>query len=175
MAQAWFRIESMPTGRRPVHRMTALLAGTLLWVLASQVVGCNDSEQGDRDASARRREIEQARVLETRARMTKLRNGLEIYRMSMAQYPSEGQGGLDALIRPPDSADEALRAHWNGPYAEQASMVDAWGRPIRYRLIEDVESGRPVMTVHLLSAGPDGEMDTKDDIQSPEPTDESNA
>jgi hypothetical protein len=153
-----------------VHEAPRTLARALVCLLAVQAVQC-ESQQEAQDRAERRRKIEQARVFETRARMAKLRNGLEIFRVSLARYPTDEQGGLEALIRMP-AEDEAVRARWKGPYAEQADLVDAWGRPIQYSLLEDAGSGRSVLVPLLTSAGPDGRIDTDDDIHSPEETDE---
>lgn len=53
---------------------------------------------------------------------------LDLYRLEVGRYPSDGEG-LDALIERPTDA-----ANWNGPYVKKAeSLIDPWGRPYIYR------------------------------------------
>lgn len=60
--------------------------------------------------------------------VTQLSTVLDLYRLEVGRYPSDGEG-LDALIERPTEA-----ANWNGPYVRKAeSLVDPWGRSYVYR------------------------------------------
>ncbi len=53
---------------------------------------------------------------------------LDLYRLQLGRYPSDGEG-LNALMEAPAEAP-----NWDGPYLRKAdSLVDPWGRPYLYR------------------------------------------
>ena len=53
---------------------------------------------------------------------------LDLYRLQVGRYPSDGEG-LNALMEAP-----ADSPNWDGPYLKKAdSLVDPWGRPYLYR------------------------------------------
>lgn len=74
---------------------------------------------------------------------------LKHYQIDTGKYPSYKDGGLLALISNPGEVN------WNGPYINVIHN-DGWNRPYHY----DRTNGVPV----LLSAGPDKEYLTDDDI-----------
>lgn len=60
--------------------------------------------------------------------VTQLATVLDLYRLEVGRYPSDGEG-LEALIERPTDA-----ANWNGPYVRKAeSLIDPWGRAYIYR------------------------------------------
>lgn len=62
-----------------------------------------------------------------------LKAALDIYRLENGGYPSDDQG-LRALVERPSRAPDS----WSGPYIDKPeSLIDPWGRPYRYRRIED--------------------------------------
>lgn len=68
---------------------------------------------------------------------------------------------MDLLQQPGEDAAPC----WRGPYAEEADLVDAYGTPYAYTLIEDESS--PVQDSWLIrfeSAGLDRQFGTEDDI-----------
>jgi len=89
-------------------------------------------------------------------------DALERYRMDVGRYPTEAEGGLEALVRRPPAVPER---DWHGPYLD-AVPVDRWGNPIAY---EPPDPDRPDdlegYTYTLSSAGPDGVPGTPDDIE----------
>jgi len=84
---------------------------------------------------------------------------LEAYRMDVGHYPTEAEGGLEALLRrPPNVPDTA----WHGPYLDEVP-VDVWGNPLLY---EPPDPSRPDLagfTYRIWSTGPDGAPGTPDD------------
>jgi len=66
--------------------------------------------------------------------------------------------------RPPDTLTELFVAEpddtaWDGPYLSVSNaLLDVWGQALRYK--------RNANTFRLVSAGPDGIFETKDDIGS---------
>lgn len=50
------------------------------------------------------------------------------YRIDMGSYPTEGEGGLMALLNAPSSQ----QGKWKGPYVEKLPD-DPWGRPYQYK------------------------------------------
>lgn len=62
----------------------------------------------------------------------------------------------------PDSLEQILRPPaGQRPYAEKIPK-DAWGKPFRYEVMIESGSG----SFRIVSDGPDGEPDTRDDIEN---------
>ncbi|HZP82263.1 MAG TPA: type II secretion system major pseudopilin GspG [Chthonomonadaceae bacterium] len=81
---------------------------------------------------------------------------LDMYKADTGQYPSSDQG-LNALITNPGVP------RWNGNYLKNQSAipVDPWGHPYVYR-----QPGNDNRAYDIVSAGPDGQLGTQDDIES---------
>ena len=86
---------------------------------------------------------------ETQVRM--LRAALQTYRLDVGSYPVTEQG-LAALISNPSSLKK-----WDGPYLDDQLPQDPWGNPYIFRNTNS--------SFELLSPGPDGKLDTKDDLR----------
>jgi general secretion pathway protein G len=55
---------------------------------------------------------------------------LELYKLGVGRYPTDTEGGLEALINAPPSAPEGK---WRGPYLKATEIpADPWGRPYDY-------------------------------------------
>jgi len=90
------------------------------------------------------------KLYEARADMAHLANAIEGYRADCGAFPGNGEG-LRALIVNPGLDS------WQGPYVDKTAVAhDVWGTPYEY------QSGKGEM--RLVSAGPDKEMSTNDDI-----------
>jgi general secretion pathway protein G len=95
---------------------------------------------------------------------------LDTYRLNVGHYPTEQEGGLDALLKKPQFENEKLGDKWNGPYLKPGTTLDdPWGNKIRYELADvsnstDNES-KGALPYKLYSVGPDGQPDTDDDIK----------
>ncbi len=107
---------------------------------------------------------EGAKISETEIRMKKLLGIVERYSGELG-YPTEEQGGLDALVTMPEFENEKMEDKWFGPYAKREDLKDSWGNEIHYEVLEDDSSGRMNKVVQLTSDGPDMEPDTDDDIR----------
>ena len=98
-------------------------------------------------------------------------NALDTYRLNIGHYPTEQEGGLDALTKKPTFENERLGEKWQGPYLKPGTTLDdPWGHKIRYELIagggDGAEAGNTsALPYKLFSVGPDGQPDTEDDIK----------
>ena len=100
----------------------------------------------------------------TQIRIQKVRSSLQRYLLDLDSYPTEEEGGLQALVNKPSYSDEKKGEKWAGPYAEASELKDDWGNDLKYELVEDEETSRQVP--RISSAGPDGEEGTDDDLKS---------
>lgn len=93
---------------------------------------------------------------------------LDTYRLNIGHYPSEQEGGLDALLKKPNYENERMGEKWQGPYLKPGTKLDdPWGHKLRYELADrsggdEKKGGLPYK---LSSVGPDGQPDTDDDIR----------
>ena len=94
---------------------------------------------------------------------------LDTYRLNLGHYPTEQEGGLDALTKKPSFENERMGDKWTGPYLKPGTVLDdPWGNKIRYELADrsspdaDKNGGLPYK---LFSVGPDGQPDTDDDVK----------
>lgn len=71
---------------------------------------------------------EQAKVGAAKADIsTNIATGLKLYELDNGRYPTESEGGLNALFTKPAGA-----TNWNGPYLEKKPL-DPWGREYQYK------------------------------------------
>jgi len=74
---------------------------------------------------------EKAKEAIARADITvNIATALKLYELDNGRYPTSGQG-LKALITKP--AAPPRPAGWNGPYVENRSLTDPWGREYIYK------------------------------------------
>jgi general secretion pathway protein G len=107
----------------------------------------------------------------TRLLLNQVSTALDTYRLNLGRYPSEQDGGLNALVTKPNYENQRLGEKWQGPYLKPGTKLeDPWGHSIRYEPVdmamasatEDKKTGPPYK---LFSIGPDGQPDTDDDIK----------
>jgi general secretion pathway protein G len=103
----------------------------------------------------------------TRLLLNQVSQALDTYRLNVGRYPSEEDGGLNALLVKPNFENPRLSDRWNGPYLKPGTRIeDPWGQTLRYELVErlgdEPVSGPPYK---LYSVGPDGQPETEDDVQ----------
>ena len=67
-----------------------------------------------------------AKSSEAKVRIQQLVGQIEIYKLEVGKYPEN----LGALVRNPGGPD----SKWNGPYAKEADLKDAWGNDYRYNI-----------------------------------------
>jgi general secretion pathway protein G len=99
---------------------------------------------------------------------------LDTYRLNMGRYPTEEQGGLNALMVKPTFENERQGDKWQGPYLKPGTKLeDAWGNSLKYELADTTdEANKNAPRYKLYSVGPDGQPGTTDDIQHREATEE---
>src|SRR5262245_3014198 len=92
---------------------------------------------------------------------------LDTYRLNLGHYPTEQEGGLDALLKKPTYENERAGEKWNGPYLKPGTQLDdPWGHKIRYEVVDrSVDGNKTGLPYKLYSVGPDGQPDTDDDIR----------
>jgi general secretion pathway protein G len=74
-------------------------------------------------------QVDKARVVTARAKISQLENALEFYRMDNSRYPTTEQG-LDALINEPSGA----RGYPPGGYLQKKeALLDPWEEPFLYQ------------------------------------------
>lgn len=103
----------------------------------------------------------------TMIKLRQIDSALQQYSLQVGSFPTEEQGGLQALIRRPQFENETLRNRWQGPYLDpNAELVDAWGHPLRYELLDTtmMDDDGTGLRYRLYSVGRDGQPDTDDDI-----------
>jgi general secretion pathway protein G len=64
-----------------------------------------------------------AKSSEAKIRIQQLVGQIEIYKLEVGRYPDS----LQSLVKQPAGVDR-----WNGPYAKDADLKDAWGNDYRY-------------------------------------------
>ena len=76
------------------------------------------------------------------------------YKLKHRQFPNQ----LEDLTTLPSSMTQRK---WGGPFLDEAIPTDSWGNPYDYSKDERMNK------VYIKSAGPDGQMNTEDDIPDP--------
>ncbi len=142
-------MKTHPYSRNPFGRRTStgftlvemLLVLVILGTLAV-IVYPNISKHGP-----------EARIKATRIQIAALGNALEMFEVGNGFYP-QGQNGLQDLVQAPNNAP-----NWHGPYMDKIPK-DPWGNDYVYTC---PGVHRP-HSYDLMSAGPDGQPGTEDDI-----------
>jgi general secretion pathway protein G len=97
---------------------------------------------------------QQARVTAAVTQIATFKTALAAFEVDTGTYPSS-QDGLRALVVQPGDV-----TGWRGPYLESDVPVDPWNHPYAYEFPGKLNpSGYDV-----ISAGPDGQFGTADDI-----------
>ncbi len=85
-----------------------------------------------------------AKSREAKIRLTTLVGDIELYKLEVGKYPDS----LQALVKQPAGADK-----WNGPYAKDVDLKDAWGNDYRYT---SPGTNKPYDLVSLGADGKEG-------------------
>jgi general secretion pathway protein G len=97
---------------------------------------------------------QQARITAAMTQIATFNTALGAYEVDTGSYPRE-QDGLRALVvQPPDVTG------WRGPYLESDVPLDPWGHPYVYAYPGKLNPSG----YDIISAGPDGQLGTADDI-----------
>lgn len=110
----------------------------------------------------------------TRLLLSQIASALDTYRLNVGSYPTEDQGGLNALMTKPTYENERLGEKWQGPYLKPGTKIeDAWGNPLRYETVDlTLATDQTGLPYKLYSVGPDGQPDTDDDVKLADTTEE---
>ena len=106
----------------------------------------------------------------TRLMLQQVGNALDTYRLNLGHYPTEQEGGLDALLKKPTFENERVGEKWQGPYLKPGTTLDdPWNYKIRYELADTTSGGggerAGALPYKLFSVGPDGQPETDDDVK----------
>jgi general secretion pathway protein G len=107
----------------------------------------------------------------TKIMLDNVGQALMTYRLNVGHYPTEQEGGLDALIKKPQFENEKLGEKWAGPYLKPGTTLDdPWGNKIRYEMTDTTTASadgeqKGALPYKLFSVGPDNQPDTDDDIK----------
>ena len=110
----------------------------------------------------------------TRLKLGQVATALDTYRLNLGHYPTEQEGGLDALMKKPQFENERMGEKWQGPYLKPGTVLDdPWSHPLKYELVDRAVEGEKKggLPYKLFSVGPDGQPDTDDDIKHAAETD----
>ena len=152
-------MNSSKTGRRGFTLIEVLLVILLLGMLAAVAIVAIG---GTREKA--RIDITKVLVQQT------VPNALDRYNNDIGHYPSEDEGGLEALRKKPSFGDEeSLAEKWAGPYLTKEPK-DAWNQALTYEVVEDAEAG--TAQYKLWSNGPNKQSGDDDDIKSVEDEEE---
>lgn len=80
---------------------------------------------------------------------------LEQFELDVQRFPTTEEGLAALLQRPAGLPEETV---WNGPYLKEVPL-DPWSRTLVYRY-----PGEKSVDFDLISMGPDGQLDTEDDV-----------
>ena len=95
-----------------------------------------------------------AKIDQTKLAIGNIRQALQLYRVHMKKYPTT-DAGLQVLLENPGDK------RWRGPYIDNPNKIlDPWDAEFEYE-----SDGR---TFKIMSAGPDFDMGTDDDIVWPD-------
>ena len=103
----------------------------------------------------------------TKLMLAQVATALDTYRLNLGHYPTEQEGGLDALTKKPTFENERMGEKWQGPYLKPGTVLDdPWGNKLRYELLAATDGdNKSALPYKLFSVGPDGQPDTDDDIK----------
>lgn len=97
---------------------------------------------------------EQARITAAQTQIATFGTALDAFEVDTGSYP-RGTDGLSQLVVQPSDV-----TGWRGPYLKSDIPLDQWGHPYVYEYPGRVNASG----YDLRSAGPDGQLNTADDI-----------
>jgi general secretion pathway protein G len=94
-------------------------------------------------------------------------DALDKYKLHVGEYPTEQDGGLQALRTQPEYAEEGKADKWAGPYLK-ADPVDPWGQQLSYQLTDPGTEEARTVPYKVWSFGPNKQDDNgaEDDIRN---------
>jgi len=142
--------------RKSSRRGFTLIEVLLVILILSMLAGVGIlAFSGVQDKAA----IKTTRLLVT----TTVPQALDNYKLDIGHYPTEDEGGLEALRKKPNFDDEAKGEGWRVYLTKEPK--DAWGNALTYELVEDSGEGGG-QGYKLWSNGPNGQSGDDDDIKN---------
>ncbi len=94
-------------------------------------------------------------------------DALDTYNLNVGHYPTDDEGGLNALLAAPNFSDPSLAANWRGPYLTEEPR-DVSGNLFNYQAVTPGSPEAQQVQFKLWSDGPDGKDDqgSNDDIKN---------
>jgi len=110
---------------------------------------------------------EKTRIELTRTMVEDICNQLERYRLDIGHFPTEEEGGIQALRVKPNFTEEALNEKWAGPYLSK-DPLDPWGTKLNYRATDPTSDEAKMLPFRVWSDGPNKTDDNgeNDDIKN---------
>mgnify|MGYP001210087436 CR=1 FL=1 len=102
-----------------------------------------------------RRDVSEIKVQQIQ--IDQIANAIEQFRMDMRRYPTVDEGL--AVLWDQELMEDSVG--WSGPYLNDPIVSDQWGREYEYVFPGELRSAKHF---DIRSSGPDGEMNTEDDI-----------
>lgn len=99
--------------------------------------------------------LNEGRNTAAQAQINSFKTGLQGYNRDCGKYPSTADG-LNALVTKPANC-----ARWKNYLAQETIPVDPWGNAYEY-----FYPGTHGQEMEIISKGPDGQLNTQDDIVS---------
>ncbi|HOR29574.1 MAG TPA: type II secretion system major pseudopilin GspG [Candidatus Sumerlaeota bacterium] len=96
----------------------------------------------------------QAKINTTKIQMNSLKTSLQNFEINAGRFPTTAEG-LEALVRKPSGLSDS---EWPEKYVDKVPK-DAWGNPFEYTCPSEHD-----LDYDLVSAGPDGQFGSEDDI-----------
>jgi type II secretion system protein G len=102
----------------------------------------------------------------TKVQIKRLKHELDHYNRDIGHYPTDGEGGLRAMLVKPAFGNSIMDKNWQGPYINYDQLTDPWGTPLHYHAIPSGTPAAGEARFKLWSCGPDLTPGTDDDIMN---------
>ena len=100
-----------------------------------------------------------------KAALVKIEKQLDLYNINIGHYPTDEEGGLNALVTRPSFSDDKMGENWHGPYLSTDDLKDPWSNAWHYELQASTGS-TDQKPFKLWSNGKDGMDGTEDDVKN---------
>ncbi len=112
--------------------------------------------------------FDKSNISNTENLISVLEQKMQLYKVAVNHYPSEEEGGLNALLVKPTFDDESLANKWAGPYVKKKQLKDPWGNEFNYELQDQEDGDTTRQVIHIWSNGPNGTDDSGegDDVKN---------
>ena len=111
---------------------------------------------------------EKTNIKLARVFVAKVADALDRYKLSIGHYPTDEEGGLEALLKCPDfGGDAKMVEKWEGPYLA-SEPLDPWGSKLGYTVTDPTSPDAQTIPFKIWSFGPNKQDDNgaSDDIRN---------